>query len=163
MPAVDDLVHVWRRIPADEVAHLERDPDAAALVLVDSEPDELFDVGRAWQAVHTLLTGSPWSWEGPAGDAVLGGVPLGDPSTYEPVRLLPPERVAAVAALLRDLEPEELGRRYDAGAFRQAEVYPDVWLDPEALGGFVLPAYRRLREFHADAAAAGDALLMQLR
>lgn len=163
MPPVDDLVHVWRRTGADEVAHLERDPDAAALVLADSEPDELFDVGRAWQAVHTLLTGSPWSGEGPAADAVLGGVPLGDPSTYEPVRLLVPERVAAVAALLRGLEPAELGRRYDAGAFRRAEVYPDVWLDPEALDGFVLPAYRRLRDFHAAAAAEGDALLMQLR
>lgn len=163
MTPARDLVHVWRRASADEVERLERDPDAAALLLVDSDPDQLFDVGRAWHAVHALLSGSADPGTGPAAAAVLGGLPLGDPSSYEPVRLLPAGQVVEVAELLRGLRPDALALRFDAAALRRAQVYPDVWDDPAALSGFVLPAYARLRAFYAEAAAAGDAVLLQLQ
>ena len=153
---------VWRRTPEAELDLLERDPDAAALLMADSEPEELFDVGRAWHAVHMLLNGTPWGGSGPAFDAVLGGTTLGDPSTYEPVRALLPERVAAVAAHLQQLSPEQLRPRFTHRAFRQAEVYPDVWDQADVLTAFVLPAYRALRVFYAVAAAAGDAVLVRL-
>ena len=154
---------VWRRTASAELDLLERDPDAAGLLLADSAPEELFDVGRGWHAVHMLLNGSPWGGSGPAFDAVLGGTTLGDPSTYEPVRVLVPERVSAVAVLLAGLPPEDLRSRFTHRAFRQAEVYPDVWDRSDVLTSFVLPAYEALRGFYAEAAAAGDAVLVQLR
>ena len=157
-----ELVVVWRRTPSAELDLLERDPDAAALLMADSEPGELFDVGRAWHAVHMLLNGTPWGGSGPAFDVVLGGTTLGDPSTYEPVRALLPERVSAVAAHLQGLPPEALRTRFTHRAFRQAEVYPDVWGQPDVLTAFVLPAYEQLRGFYAAAAAASDAVLIQL-
>ena len=153
---------VWRRTSADELDEVERDPDAAGLLMADSHPSQLFDVGRAWHAVHMLLNGSPWGGSGPAADVVLGGTVLGDPSTYEPVRVLLPERVQAVAVLLADLPPDDLRSRFTHRAFRQAEVYPDVWDTPDVLTSFVLPAYAVLRTFYAEAAAAGDAVLIQL-
>lgn len=156
------MVMVWRRTSADELDLLERDPDASGLLMADSEPEELFDVERAWHAVHMLLNGSPWGGSGPAFDAVLGGTVLGDPSTYEPVRVLLPERVQAVASLLAGLTADELRPRFTHRAFRQAEVYPDVWDRADVLTSFVLPAYERLRAFYAEAAAAGDAVLVQL-
>jgi len=156
------MVMVWRRTSADELDLLERDPDASGLLMADSEPEQLFDVGRAWHAVHMLLNGSPWGGSGPAFDAVLGGSTLGDPSTYEPVRALLPERVQAVAVLLTQLTVDELRPRFTHRAFRQAEVYPDVWEQADVLTAFVLPAYEQLRTFYAQAAAAGDAVLVQL-
>jgi hypothetical protein len=156
------MVMVWRRTSAAELDRLEREPADAGLLLADSDPEELFDVGRAWHAVHMLLNGSPWSGSGPAFDVVLGGTVLGDPSTYEPVRVLLPERVQAVAVLLAGLPPEDLRGRFTHRAFRQAEVYPDVWDQPDVLTSFVLPAYDALRTFYAAAAAAGDAVLVQL-
>ncbi len=152
----------WRRTSAAELDVVERDPDAAALLLADSAPKELFDVGRAWHAVHVLLNGSPWGGSGPAFDVVLGGTPVGDPSTYEPVRVLVPERVQAVAVLLAGLPPDDLRPRFTHRAFRQAEVYPDVWDQPDVLTAFVLPAYDALRTNYASAAAAGDAVRVQL-
>lgn len=157
-----EMVMVWRRATSAELDEVERDPDAAALLLADSEPEQLFDVGRAWHAVHVLLNGSAWGGSGPAFDAVLGGTPVGDPSTYEPVRVLVPERVSAVAVLLAGLPPEDLRGRFTHRAFRQAEVYPDVWDQPDVLTSFVLPAYAALRTFYAEAAAAGDAVLVRL-
>ena len=153
----------WRRTTAQELDRVEADPDAAGLLLADSEPDELFDVGRAWHAVHMLLNGSPWGGSGPAFDAVLGGTTVGDPSTYEPVRVLVPQRVSEVAVLLTALPPEAVRSRFTHRAFRQAEVYPDVWDTPDVLTSFVLPAYEAVRTFYATAAAAGDAVLVQLR
>ncbi len=153
---------VWRRTSSDELDLLERDPDTSGLLMADSEPEQLFDVGRAWHAVHMLLNGSPWGGSGPAFDAVLGGTVLGDPSTYEPVRALLPERVSAVAVLLTSLPPEDLRTRFTHRAFRQAEVYPDVWDQADVLTTFVLPAYERLRAFYAQAAADRDAVLLQL-
>jgi hypothetical protein len=156
------MVMVWRRTSSDELDVLERDPDASGLLMADSEPEQLFDVDRAWHAVHMLLNGSPWGGSGPAFDAVLGGTVLGDPSTYEPVRALLPERVSAVAVLLTQLPPDELRPRFTHRAFRQAEVYPDVWDQADVLTSFVLPAYERLRAFYAQAAADRDAVLIQL-
>ena len=153
---------VWRRTSSDELDLLERDPDASGLLMADSEPEQLFDVGRAWHAVHMLLNGSPWGGSGPAFDAVLGGTVLGDPSTYEPVRALLPERVSAVAVLLASLPPEDLRPRFTHRAFRQAEIYPDVWDRPDVLTSFLLPAYERLRAFYAEAAAEREAVLIQL-
>ncbi len=152
----------WRRASADELDRVEADPDVAALLLADSDPAELVDVGRAWHAVHMLLNGSPWGGSGPAFDVVLGGTPVGDPSTYEPVRVLLPPRVADAAVLLTDLGTTELRGRFTHRAFRQAEVYPDVWDQPDVLTSFVLPAYEVLRGFYAQAAAAGDGVLVQL-
>ena len=152
----------WRRTTSGELDLLERDPDAAGLLMADSPPAALFDVGRAWHAVHMLLNGSPWGGSGPAFDAVLGGTALGDPSTYEPVRVLVPARTSAVAVLLTGLAPPDLRSRFTHRAFRQAEVYPDVWDQADVLTSFVLPAYEALRGFYAQAAAGGDAVLLQL-
>ena len=153
---------VWRRTSAAELDAVERDPDTAGLLLADSPAEELFDVGRAWHAVHMLLTGSPWGGSGPALDAVLGGTPVGDPSTYEPVRVLVPERVQAVAVHLAALTADELRPRFTHRAFRQAEVYPDVCDQGAVLTAFVPPAHDALRTFYAQASAAGDAVLVQL-
>lgn len=153
----------WRRTTSDELDVLERDPDAAGPLMADAaEEGRLFDVGRAWHAVHMLLNGSPWGGSGPAFDVVLGGTVLGDPSTYEPVRVLVPVRVADVAVLLAGASGDDLRGRFTHRAFRQAEVYPDVWDQPDVLTSFVLPAYEALRTFYAEAAAAGDAVLVQL-
>jgi len=137
---------------------LERDPDQAALWFADGEP---VDLGRAWHGIHVLLNGSAWGGRKPLFDAVLGGTPLGDPTSYEPVRYVSPEEVVAVAQALPTAE--QLTPRFTHKAMRQAEAYPDdAWDDPEALTSFLLPAYARLVMLFVEAAAAGDAVLITL-
>ncbi|MCW2499097.1 MAG: hypothetical protein JWN87_773 [Frankiales bacterium] len=141
-----------------DVEPLERDPDVGATLFADGEP---LDLGKAWHAVHFLLNGSAWGGSAPLFDAVLGGTPLGDPTSYEPVRFVAPAEVEAVAEALP--EADELVPRFTHRALRQAEVYPDAqWDAPDALTAFVLPAYAHLVELFTDAAAAGDAVLITL-
>ena len=145
-------------LSVSDLEALERDPDVAATWFADDVP---FDLGTAWHAIHFLLHGSAWGGSGPLFDAVLGGTPLGDPSSYEPVRFLSADQVAAVAAALPP--PEELVPRFTHQALRQAEVYPDgLWDTSDALTAVVLPAYTRLASFFASAAAANEAVLITL-
>jgi hypothetical protein len=145
-------------LSVDDVAALERDPDVAAQWFADGEPH---DLGKAWHAVHFLLNGSAWGGGPPLFDAVLGGTPLGDPTSYEPIRFVSAEEVEAVAEALP--EPDELVPRFTHKAMRQAEVYPDSWWDEaDVLTARVLPAYHDLVLLFTDAAAAGQAVLITL-
>ncbi len=137
---------------------LERDPDVAGQWFADRDP---VDLGRAWHGLHVLLNGSAWGGTPPLYDAVLGGTPLGDPTTYEPIRYVAPAAVQAVAEALPpagDLVP-----RFTHRAMKQAEAYPDdAWEQADVLTQLLLPAYAQLLALFADAAAAGDAVLITL-
>jgi hypothetical protein len=137
---------------------LERDPDVAARWFADGEP---MDLGTAWHGIHVLLNGSAWGGSPPLYDAVLGGTPLGDPTSYEPVRYVGPAEVKAVAAALPS--EEQLVPRFTHRAMKQAEAYPEAaWDRPDALTDLLLPAYRRLVALFTEAAAAGEAVLITL-
>jgi hypothetical protein len=141
-----------------DVAALEHDPDVAAQWFADGEP---LDLGRAWHGIHFLLNGSAWGGSPPLFDAVLGGSPLGDPTSYEPIRFVSPSEVEALAEALPP--PEQLVPRFTHKAMKQAEVYPDEWWDEaDALTARLLPAYHDLVLLLTDAAAAGDAVLITL-
>ena len=146
-------------LPAADLEALERDPDVAALWFADS--DDVVDLGEAWHAIHFLLTGSAWGGSAPLRDAVLGGTPLGDPTSYEPIRFVSAAEVEALAEALPSTE--ELVPRFTHKALKQAEVYPDAWWDEaDVLTARVLPAYVTLVELVTDTAAAGRALLITL-
>jgi hypothetical protein len=137
---------------------LERDPDAAGLWFADGEP---LDLGVAWHGLHFLLNGSAWGGSQPLYDAVLGGTPLGDPTSYEPIRYVAPAQVEAVAEALPD--PDQLVHRFTHRAMKQAELYPEgAWEEGDVLTSLLLPAYHDLVLLFTDAAAAGEAVLITL-
>jgi hypothetical protein len=145
-------------LPVLDLEALERDPDVAALWFADGSP---LDLGRAWHGIHVLLNGSAWGGSPPLYDAVLGGTPIGDPSSYEPIRFVSPADVKAVAAAMpaaADLVP-----RFTHKAMKQAEAYPEsAWDEPDVLTTLLLPAYTALKQLFDDAAAAGQAVLITL-
>jgi hypothetical protein len=137
---------------------LEHDPDVATRWFADGDP---VDLGRAWHGLHVLLNGSAWGGSPPLYDAVLGGTPLGDPTSYEPIRYVDPAQVQAVAAALPS--EAELVPRFTHRAMKLAEAYPDsAWEQPDVLTELLLPAYRTLVTLFTEAAAAGQAVLITL-
>ena len=145
-------------LPVKDLEALERDPDVAASWFADEEP---VDLGAAWHAIHFLLHGTAWGGTPPLFDAVLGGTPLGDPTSYEPIRFVSADEVRAVSEALPDTDT--LTRRFTHRALRQAEIYPDTaWDEADALTAFVLPAYDRLVDVFRQAAEAGDSVLITL-
>ena len=145
-------------LPVADPEALERDPDLAAQWFADGEP---LDLGEAWHGLHVLLNGSAWGGSPPLYDAVLGGTPLGDPTSYEPIRFVAPADVKAVAAALPSAE--ELTPRFTHAKLRQAEAYPERrWAEADVLTSFLLPAYAMLTTLFRQAADRGDAILITL-
>jgi hypothetical protein len=145
-------------LPVSDLEALERDPDLAARWFADGDP---VDLGEAWHGLHVLLNGSAWGGSPPLYDAVLGGTPLGDPTSYEPIRFVAPADVKAVAAALPTAE--ELTPRFTHAKLKQAEAYPEQrWSEPDVLTTFLLPAYETLAALFHGAAERGDAVLITL-
>jgi hypothetical protein len=145
-------------MPVSVLQALEKDPDVAARWFADGDP---VDLGEAWHGLHVLLNGSAWGGAPPLYDAVLGGTPLGDPTSYEPIRYVAPADVKAVAAALptaADLTP-----RFTHAKLKQAEAFPEHrWSEADVLTTFLLPAYERLTALFEGAAGRGEAVLITL-
>ena len=120
-----------------------------------------FSLDKDWNGVHYLLCGEKESGETPLSQAVLGGTEIGgDPegfSGYGPARYFTAAQVAKISQALSrpELEAEAAGR-FDAGRMNQLDIYPG-W-EP-AHKDALLEALRGLRDFYADAARNGRAIV----
>lgn len=158
----------YRRVTAAELEVLRAEPLALAAFLyppgdVPPPVDRHLDIGDAWQALHFLLTGDPRGGGPPFANAVLGGELVSEEDLGQgPVRYLPPEDVAAVAAALQEVTPGELGSRYSAAELNAAEVYPGAWVDDPGLRARLEERYAAVRELFANATVAGDGMLLYL-
>jgi Domain of unknown function (DUF1877) len=128
-------------------------------------PHEKLSLDKAWHGVHYVLCGQPEPGETILSHVVLGGTDIGDDeegfSGYGPARYFTPAEVAGLAhALSRpDLETEA-ARRFDAAKMEKLEIYPG-WSagQAEADKEWIMDSFRRLRDFFADAAGKGRAIV----
>lgn len=110
---------------------------------------------KSWHGVHYLLCGRVEADESLAGQAVMGGMALGDQdgegfSGYGPARCFTTERAAQVSEYLNRPEVEqEAERRFDASEMSRLGIYPG-WRPSDLTG--VMDAFRNLRQFYATAA-----------
>jgi hypothetical protein len=151
------MIFEGRRLTSEQVAELAADPSLTA-GLLDRE-DDVLDLDKAWHGIHFLLTGSSWETSPGAGEAVLGGDPIGDDLGYGPARLLPAERVQLVAAALREVTADSLRARFDPAALLAEAIYPQVW-DDEDFANYLLPNFLSLQEFYLAAAEDKQAVLL---
>jgi len=120
---------------------------------------EVLSIDKAWHGLHYVLTGAVEPTDTPLGQAVLGGVEVGeDFAGYGPARVLGPELTAAVAAALESRELEGDAReRFDGQRMARLQIYPFGW-DTESLD-WLLAALRDLRRFYSAAAAQAWAVV----
>ena len=171
------MVMTARMLTPDEMAAALSSPEALDRLLHpdDGEAEGAIDVDKAWHGIHWLLTGSPDDRPpaarkrglfrrsvpepDPAGAewlAVLGGDAVNEEGT---ALLLRPEQVAAVAEVLAPLDRDALGGRVDLLAMEAAELYPQIWEEPDVYDEYLGPNYEVLRDFYLRAAAEGSAVL----
>jgi hypothetical protein len=128
-------------------------------------PDQVFDVGAAWQGLHYLLTGDAWEGRAPEADAVCGGRLLTEDGAAElgmDVIYLAPDRVKPAADHLVGTPFESIAGRYDLGRMMAAEVQDaKEWArrpPQEVRDRMLRPAYEGLRSFFVAAAGNGQAI-----
>jgi len=116
---------------------------------------------KEWHGVHYLLCGEVEPGASLLSKTVLGGKPLGEDdegfSGYGPARCFSAGEVAELNRALSQPQTESEARaRFDADKMNKLQIYPgfrqqDAELLMESLG--------RLRDFYADAAAKGHAIV----
>jgi hypothetical protein len=156
------MILVGRRLNADELSRLTKDPSLTDELLDQTEVLPELYLDKAWHGIHFLLAGSAWDTTGGAGEAVLGGEEIGDDAGYGPARLLTPDRVSAIAAGLSTVQVQTLRARYDAAALSAADIYPGVWDEPDVFETYLGPYFEELRTFYMAAAQQGDAVLLAI-
>jgi len=82
------------------------------------------DIDKAWHAIHFLLTGDAWAGPAPLDFIIRGGDEVGDVDVgYGPARAFTSAQVRALAAALAPIDRATLLARWDADAFRAADIY----------------------------------------
>jgi len=109
---------------------------------------------KAWHGVHYLLCGMVEPGTDLASQAVMGGTEVGEDLGYGPARYFDADRVAAIAReLTRPNLEAEVTARFDPAQMENLGIYPGQF-DPVDDRQWLMDAFRELRKFYVDAAAA---------
>jgi hypothetical protein len=114
---------------------------------------------KGWHGVHYLLCGEAEPGSTVASQAVMGGTDIGeDFSGYGAARYFSAEQVAETARELGRASLEtEMKARFDPPRMTSSGIYPGGW---DVTGAdWLMPEFRKLRDFYADASARGFAVL----
>lgn len=150
------MIGTLRPVTPSQIAALRANGDVEPLL----EPGEV-SVEKLWHALHFVLTGDVEPAEGPLGNAVLGGTPVGEDLGYGPARLLEPDEVRAVSAALDAIGEAALRARFDPAALAEAEIYPQIWEeDADELFDELWGYYAEMADCYRTAAKNGDGMLL---
>jgi hypothetical protein len=120
----------------------------------------VLSLDKDWHGVHYVLCGKAEPGSQLVSQAVLGGVELGDDegfSGYGSPRYFTATQVAELAqALSEPVLESDVAARFDAERMSELGIYPG-WRASDA--NEVIDGFRRLRDFYADAAAKGRAII----
>ena len=149
----------------DEISQLHSQPESI-YEFIEQERTST-DLDKAWHGIHWLLTGSADGGDEPLCFLLAGGKTVGDVDIgYGPARTLTSEQVAAWDVALSHISREELARRFNPKAMRDADIYPQIWArnikGEEDTLDYLLQAYGNLRDFVATARKERSGLLVYL-
>jgi hypothetical protein len=146
---------------------VERCPDVQAVLASPDEDPEIevgdcADLHKAWQAIHFLLCGEPWSGSGATAFLLAGGTEVGEDMGYGPVRALDIAETQAAAAILREVDAQALVSRWDGAAIAKAQLYA---IDPGAEDEekqSIAHFYAPMRRLVLAAAGAGEGVFIYM-
>jgi hypothetical protein len=115
----------------------------------------------SWHGVHYLLCGNAEAGWQLLSRPILGGSPLGeDFSGHGAARFFGANHVLALARALRRVDVEGVRDRFTPIRMSRDKIYPGTWRAEQA--GWLFAELERLRNFYADAAQRGYAMLTVL-
>ena len=96
---------------------------------------ESIDLGRAWHAIHFLITGMAEEGKTPLDFLLAGGEEIAEVDVGNgPARAFDAAKTAAIAEAFSEISDEDVRSRYDADKMVDLEIYPEIWqeVDEEA-------------------------------
>ena len=148
-----------------QLAAVIEDPEKA-IDLAYPEDDQLpgaLDLDKSWHLIHFLLNGETWGGKPPLGNVILGGTELAETDAgYGPFRYLLASEVRDSSLALAQVSPDDLWSAFDSQRVKEAEIYPEPWVGDETEQTYIRQNYEALREYFAQAANQGSAMLLYI-
>lgn len=127
------------------------------------ENKDYFDVDKAWQGIHFLLTDSAWEGSGPLAFILHGGREIDQDLGYGPPHGFSSAEVKEIAAALEPIQPDALFAKADQAQFTAEDIYPSIWDESkEECIGYVTSSFADLKKFILETAAANRGLIAYL-
>ena len=129
-----------------------------------SEKAEAFDVDKAWQGIHFLLTGSDWEGDGPLAFMLRGGRDIKEDLGYGTPHCFTSAEVKEISSALDRIDIADLHAKADPAEFAAKAIYPQIWKSEpkEECIGYVTENLKSLREFVRKTAESNRGLIVYL-
>ena len=134
----------------------------------ENENVEICDIDKMWDALHFLLTGKSAGEsikDNLISEAIVGQFNISGEEIEEFVSGTKSDRVKEIAKALQELDFETYIDKFDMNAFRQNDIYPNIWeYEDEAddIKDDLRTSFESLKKFYEKMAAQESAVLVSI-
>lgn len=158
------------RVPKETLDSYLEDSSLLEERVFEDESEEadpaLLDIDKSWDGIIFLLTGAISDENDHPLQEVLFSEDVIDEDQdmgYGPAHYLTPEKVKELNDQLMTITEEELEKRFDPAQLKAAGAYPDIWeQDREEILEYLVEHFELLKDFYAEAAAKGEAIITMI-
>lgn len=134
----------------------------------DDENLEICDIDKMWDALHFLLTGKSALEsikDKLISEAIVGQFNISGEEIEEFISGTKSDRVKEIAKALQELDFETYIDKFDMSAFRQNDIYPDIWgyeEEADEIKDELRTSFESLKKFYERMAAQESAVLVSI-
>ena len=134
----------------------------------ENENVEICDIDKMWDALHFLLTGKSAGEsikDNLISEAIVGQFNISGEEIEEFISGTKSDRVKEIAKALQELDFETYIDKFDMNAFRQNDIYPNIWeYEDEAddIKDDLRTSFESLKKFYEKMAAQESAVLVSI-
>jgi len=128
---------------------------------LDHDNPNLVDIGKSWDGINFLLTGTIVGDSGHPLEKVLFSTQCIDENQdlgYGPGTYVTAKQVKQLNEELSKITGEELNKRYDAKKMMALELYPNGWEEKHMLD-YLIENFKTVQDVYAMAAKNGQAII----
>ena len=129
---------------------------------------EICDIDKTWDVLHFLLTGKSAGEpieDNLISEAIVGQFNISGEEIEEFISGTKTDRVKEIAKALQELDFETYIDKFDMSAFRQNDIYPNIWEyedEADAIKDYLRTSFERLKKFYEKMAAQESAVLVSI-
>ena len=127
----------------------------------DEEDPNLVDIDQSWDGIVFLLTGKSFENNTHPLAKVLFSEQFIDEEQdlgYGPAQYVTAELVKELHEQIASISNDELRTRFDANKMKEANVFPEVWENPETVD-YLIEYFETIKEVYALAAKSDEAII----
>ena len=134
----------------------------------ENENVEICDIDKMWDALHFLLTGKSAGEpikDNLISEAIVGQFNISGEEIEEFISGTKTDRVKEIAKALQELDFETYIDKFAMSAFRQNDIYPDIWEYEEEADDIkedLRISFESLKKFYEKMAAQESAVLVSI-